>query len=270
MRSALLAPVQDLLAEAEESLGRRVELKEDPALPVAGTTAVIPTRPNYGKVLISPAYRDCASYIVANQCSHILRYARAPPEYKLVPAERPGAYSFIHVHVQQFTNGRELLRRLPSTALNELTRLLLNGLVTQLTSMPADCRIDRALYRDIRELREEQRRALGKMLNGYVAALKTEDWTPPLVYRASNAMNAAFAQNVADLFPEADIHRRRYERGRFGADAAALMHHLDGEDEGYVSDTQTTDAWAAELRLRELYEWRHERELARVVRHAAR
>jgi hypothetical protein len=79
--------VQELLAEAEESLGTRMDLVEDASLTVAGTSAVIPTRPNYGKIVVSPRYADCANYVVANQCSRILRYTRAPPECRLVPAE---------------------------------------------------------------------------------------------------------------------------------------------------------------------------------------
>jgi hypothetical protein len=265
MRPSLMPRVQELLAEAEQSLGTRIELVEDSQLPVAGTTAVIPTRPNYGKIILNRRYSDCTNYVVANQCGHILRYARAPPEHRLVPTERPGAYAAICAEVDQHVRKSELLRRLPQSVFGELARMLTTGLVTQLTSMPVDCRIDRWLYGEIGEVRDEQENALGKMLGVYVQALKTADWTPRLIYHASNGMNAAFACNAAGLFPEFERYVRRFRREGFGDISGRLLSYLDG-DEGHVSDVRTIDAWATELGVRELYEWIDTDEMRRCRR----
>lgn len=64
MQTALPPDVRDLLEESEDLLHTRIAILEDPLLTVAGTTAVLPNRPNYGKILVSPRYRDCAAYVV--------------------------------------------------------------------------------------------------------------------------------------------------------------------------------------------------------------
>jgi hypothetical protein len=69
-------------------------------------------------------------------------------------------------------------------------------------------------------------------------------------------MNAVFARNAAGLFPGFERYVRRYEREGFGDVAGRLLRYLDGADEGHVSDIRTVDAWAGELELTELYEWR--------------
>lgn len=263
---SLLSPVQKLLAEAEESLGTRIELVEDSRLPVAGTTAVIPGRPNYGVIRYSPKYGHC--YVVANQCCRILRYVRAPPEYRLVPIERRGAYPLVYSEVEQHALRSEL-GGLPNGARQRLARLFVDGLITQVTSVPADCRIDGWLYAAIPVLRHEERLALGSMLELYSESSRPriKSSTPPAIYRASNAMNGAFARNAAGLFPDLQEHALRYEE-EFGELVDVLSAHLNGEDGGHVSDVRTADAWAKELGLSELYEWKREDEVGRQSRKA--
>lgn len=259
---SLLPRVAELFAEAEGSLGVRLEIREEPALAVTGTTAVIPGRRNYGKILFSPKYSDCLDYVIANQCCHILRYTRAPPEHRLVPIDRNGAYARVYSLLLENAASTEL-KTLPAAAMRELARLLLTGLVSQVTNIPADCRIDRWLHSEVPELRDEQRRALDRMLTLYLKSLAddVQRWTPAPIYRASNAMNGAFARNCESLFPELALFSSRYSTKEFQQTTDAFWRHLDGEDEGYISDIATTDAWATDLGIRDLYEWRHEREL---------
>lgn len=179
----------------------------------------------------------------------------------MVPVIREGAYEHVQGLVRANApqaRGSTAIGVLTEVVLDELAAMLLTGLVTQLADIPADCRIDRHLYRQAPELRAEQRVALSKMLTQYSEVLNDDirRRTPYPLWRAAVAMDGAFAANSAKLFSELSSCAERYLATGLGTEISALERHLHGPDEGRPSDVAATDLWAHTLQLRNIYEWR--------------
>ena len=54
------------------------------------------------------------------------------------------------------------------------------------------------------------------------------------------------------------------EQTGFAEVAGRLIAHLDGEDDGHISDIKAIDAWATELGVLGLYDWRHKDDLLKL------
>jgi hypothetical protein len=77
---------------------------------------------------------------------------------------------------------------------------------------------------------------------------------PKTVYRASNAMNAAFSGFINELFG-CEEFARPYQGTEFEMQGLRLRT-LNPTDRGYGGDKDTVDRWAKELELEGWYGWR--------------
>lgn len=84
--------------------------------------------------------------------------------------------------------------------------------------------------------------------------------TPKTVYRASNAMNAAFAGFIDQLFG-CEEFARPYQGTELEMLGLRLRSH-NPTDRGWAGDKETTDKWASRLRVDGWYEWRTATDLA--------
>jgi hypothetical protein len=147
---------------------------------------------------------------------------------------------------------------LPIEALPKLFDTWLEGVCGQLASFPADLRIEAWIHSRFPGLRAVQRRSLlvevHRAMPSFLPAAIA--FTPPTVYRATMAMNAAQAFHVAELFG-APALMAPFERHQFADQGRRLARAvLDLEDEGHRSDVSAVTAWAHELGLSDWYEWR--------------
>lgn len=83
---------------------------------------------------------------------------------------------------------------------------------------------------------------------------RIETLTPRTVYRASSAMNAAFAQFAAELVGREELVRPY--RGTAFEGLGARLRQLNPSDRGHQGDREAADGWAAELGLTNWYGWR--------------
>ena len=131
-----------------------------------------------------------------------------------------------------------------------------DGPLTQLLSTPGDFWVNKWLYDNYDDLRREQRAGLSEIFEKAHQALgdHIKALTPRTVYNASNAMNAALADFVDELFG-CEEFTRPY-RGTEFTDIGARLRSHNLTDRGYAGDIETTDKWAGELGLEGSYGWR--------------
>ncbi len=202
----------------------------------------------------NPRYETHLDYLVAHECGHLLRLWSVPPGERLVPAvgrkERMIAYG------QLLNELPGLVRPLPEKAIAKLLRMWHDGIVRQVTSFPADIRIEAWLYDCYPRMREVQVAALVEQLRENETVLRPEvaALTPRTVYRASILINCAFAQSLALLLGEPALCRGYPLQLR--QQAAKLLREMGTEkDPSYTGDVKIAREWAELLGLSGWFGW---------------
>ena len=195
------------------------------------------------------AYRDHRDHFVVNAKKKVLRLWDVPPDERYVPASSA-------VRGLPEPEYQKLRQKCP-LADQVFSVLLFGGLVRQLTSFPTDLRVERELSQELLKHKDRQLAYLRAQVRDFLPTLDERMLSvfPEGIYRASTAMNIAFAEEAADLAGESPgpivkSHSSR-EKGE------VLLHHLKSIDvPGLPGDRALTDAWARDLGLEGWYEWR--------------
>jgi hypothetical protein len=196
-------------------------------------------------------------HLVAHEIGHLVRLYQVPEAERLMPAVTPG--SRLRAIEQLAPELLSLLDNgLRHEALVKLFDVWHQGVCQQLASFPADLRIEAWIHSTFPGLRSVQRKSLIAEVQRGLPSLLPEvaAFTPPTIYQATMAMNAAQACHVADLFatPGLAAPFERHGFGRQGRNLLGLV--LDAEDKGHDSDRQAVNDWAGELRLTGWFDWR--------------
>jgi hypothetical protein len=140
--------------------------------------------------------------------------------------------------------------------LSKLFETIYPGIIRQVTNLPIDIRIERWIYRDHPGLHEAQRASLLTQLgeNHQVLSPEIERHTPPTVYRASTAMNCAFARAIAQLYDEPALEAA-YRGTAVWEIGTALFEGIDDVRDDAAGDCALVDRWAEHLSVRGWFRW---------------
>ena len=252
---ALSDDTQQIMEQVEEVTGRPVHLQPDPSLPTLATVTVARGDAPAHLLTFKPDAQG-ADYALASQLGSVLRIHQTPPEAR---------YDFVSK-----AEGRESVRKsltgpsgtltpykLPEAVVTQATDQMFDGLMTQLRSLPVEMRVAAWLRDSHPRLREAQERYLAAELTRAAQSLapQVRAMTPPTVFSANAAMNAAYA-----LFVDRMLGRPLYavafrstglvDRGQ------ALLDIWDRTPPDAAHDRAVVDAWADDLGLSDWYEWR--------------
>ena len=251
---SLRPEAQDILWRAEKMSGKRVQILPYPSLEAWGAIRIARNREKCHILRYNPRYERHLDYLVVHECGHLLRLWSVSPEERQVPLitrkERRTAYRLLLKELP------EPLRALPERALADLFRTWHDGIVRQVTSFPADIRIEAWLYDCYPRMREVQVAALVEQLRENETVLRPEvaALTPRTVYRASILINCAFAQSLALLLDEPALCRGYPLQLR--QQAAKLLREVSAaKDPGYTGDVKIARKWAELLGLSGWFKW---------------
>lgn len=195
-------------------------------------------------------------HIATHEVGHLVRLYQVPEEERLMPvstaANRRRA---IHQIVDEII---PLQRRgIPESALPTLFDGWYKGVCSQLASFPADLHIEAWIHREFPGLRPVQRRSLFlEVQRGFPAfAPEVAALTPPTMYRATMAMNAAQALHVAELYRAPDLALPYHNAGFAEVGLRLAEIALQPPDEGHRSDMVAVARWADKLRLEGWISW---------------
>lgn len=253
MARSLKSTTRQVLERAEVATGVHLRLKLDLAVHSSiGEVRHYLLNPQSGEIVVryNPQYAG-VNYAVADQAVRIERYLSSPSRYMIATTEatRARAYGSMGLELEQVSPGAADIGR-------ELFPRILDGLLSNLVSIPANPWVVRRLLTDAPRLREDVIAGLRAMfaavrqaLGEYVAAA-----TPTTVYRAANGMKAASALALAEILDDKSLFQPYHDTGF--SKLAATLNELNATDRGAVGDKKTADAWARELDLVGWYEWR--------------
>lgn len=243
-----------ILDKVERLTGKPAHLLPDPTLPtLARVTAA--QGPTPAHIIAYKPDAPGVDYHVAYQCGFVLRLYQVPPEER---------YGFGDTR-----EGRESVRKLlsgsggtlnryglPASAVREVTDQMFDGLMLQLRSIPIGMRIDDWLWRDHPGLQAEQRRSIGaqQALAAQALGPQVREMTPPPVFSASAAMNAAYAL-FCDRLLGTQAYAIPYRAVGLTDRGQVLLELWDKVPAGADQDRELVDVWGEELGLSDWYRW---------------
>ncbi|GEM_PF-962366 len=194
--------------------------------------------------------------IIAHEVGHIVRLFQVPQEERLQPAV--SKETGIYVVEQLAPELDQLLEQgFPDEVMPEMFNIWYNSLGSQLASFPADLRIEQWIYSNYPGLMAVQERALTQEVQRAFPLFQPENrlLTPPTIFRAQMAMNAAQAWQVANLYKRPDFLVPFREHGFLDAGRHLASLVFDAPDQGHRSDMEAVKTWAKELNLEGWFEW---------------
>jgi hypothetical protein len=241
------AAQQQALDTLEELGGKPVVLREAAALA------------NHSVIHIAAAsepahvltYRSSATpelpYLVCFQVVMAARTLRAAPDERFNVASTPDTY----IKVEKLVAKNTLI---PPNMATAYTRMITDGLGTQLRSVPIGIRVDRSLHEEHPELRPMQRRVVEQQFteNAGVLSPSVRAFGPDMFIKASVGMNAAFAIAWSRLWGEAE-HVAPYRLAGYMKLGEKLMAKLDSIPDSPTHDRELVSAWAELLGIDSLY-----------------
>lgn len=238
---------QHALDELEKASGRPVVVREDAGLQtMARIQMASSTRPAH--VLgYSPTAASQLAYLVCFQCALAKRVISAAPDERFNVASTNDTYRQVETLVRE-------KKSIPAQAIQSYSQIITDGLGTQLRSMPIGIRVDRQLFRDHPELRDQQRAAAERSMKENAGCLhpNVRAHAPEMIFQATAAMNAAYAIGWARLWSD-ESHAVPYRLAGLEERGRQLLDVLDAAPDSPTYDRELVSAWATLLGIDHLY-----------------
>jgi hypothetical protein len=228
--------------------GKPVVLREELSLPNPAKIHIASGTEPFHVLTYSRAAGQELPYFVCFQCGLAERALRAAHDERFNVANTSTTYKQVETLVRA-------KKSLPEDMISTYSKMIADGLGTQLRSTPIGIRIDRAIHEMHPELREMQRRAADRSMKENVGCLhpSVRRIAPDLVVKASGGMNAAFALAWSRLWGE-DAHVVPYRLAGFLETGRRLMDVLDSTPDSPTHDRELVSTWASMLGIDHLYE----------------
>lgn len=202
---------------------------------------------------------ESIDYAIAHEAVRVMRYFEAAPEERYVLGSTPETRSAAYRQMERD------IQALPAPV-RDVVRgafpMFYEGMLTQLASAPADPWINNWLLDNYPSFDDEIQRGLTDIMWRCHEALEpeAERLTPRTVYRASNGINAAFADFAAELL-DRDDYAVPYNGTQHEKLGRALQKH-NAMDRGHPGDRETAAEWARMLGMEGWYGWKAAAELS--------
>jgi hypothetical protein len=239
---------QRALHELEEVGRTPVVLQEDAQLPNLARIQIASSTRRVHVLSYNPAATAVLPYLVCFQCGLAKRTLLTAADERFNAASTAETYSRVEKLVRQ-------KKSIPPHMVSTYTQMITDGLGTQLRSMPVGIRVDRDLYRDHAELRDQQRAAAERSMKENVGCLQPSirAQAPDLFVQATAGMNAAFAATWSRLWDD-ESHVVPYRLAGFLDRGEELLASLDTIPESPTHDRELVSKWATVLGIDRLYQ----------------
>jgi hypothetical protein len=239
---------QRALNELEKLSGKPVVLQEDARLPNLARIQIATAARPVHVLSYSPRAARELPYLVCFQCELAKRTVLTAPDEKFNVASTDATYRRVAKLVRD-------QKAVPEKMVATYSQMITDGLGTQLRSMPIGIRVDRTLYRDHPELRDQQRAAAERSMKDNVGCLhpSIRAQAPDLFIRATAGMNAAFALAWSRLWSE-DAHSVPYRLAGFLEHGEELLAALDAILDSPTHDRELVSKWANLAKIDHLYQ----------------
>jgi len=245
---------QKVLRLVETRSGIPVDVEPDPSLPGSILAKVVMARGALAlhRVTYRPDSSSPPDYLICSQAGFILRLFDTPPEKRFdfaASAEGDAA-------VERLVKAHPVGKALPSHALPQLCRMLRDGVLSHLRSIPLGMRVDRWLATEFPALAELQKASILRQLQDSVTTLAPQhsQVSPQKIYDATQRISAAFAAFWAGRLNQPQLALPFKAAGYLQA-GQELVTIWESTPDAAENDRQIVDGWAEKLGIAGWYQW---------------
>ena len=250
MLETLLPETREILGHLHNETGARIRLV--PAEAAYLSRAKLSARKSNQITIAYNPHTESIDYAVAHEAIRYLRFRQAAPEDRFLLA------GDAETRMRAFRAVEKEIERQP-WAIREYTLRafdnLYEGILIRLVSTPGEFWINHFLKEAFPAFEGEMRKGLDAIFERAHQNLgeDLEKISPPTIYRATNAMNAALANFLGELLSN-ENYGAPYAGPSFG-NLGKTLRLMNNEDRGHAGDMEAADKWAALLGLRGWYKW---------------
>jgi len=206
-------------------------------------------------VLYKPSAGESPDYSICFECGYILRLFSTPPEQRFDIAESIHGQEEVEKEIS-LPGGIATKYRLKKAQIEEIRTQFLSGMITHLRSVPVGLRVSEWLSSSYPELNEVQETHVKKELQINRESLKEKikEITPPKIFQATQAINAAYALYWSDKYGKPDIFNPFRLYG-FEKDGETLINIYKNTPDDPSYDKILIDTWAKHLSITDWYNW---------------
>lgn len=249
----LFKATQDIIDITEKVSGKEIELIYNPKM--TAYCAVKQARKNMPKHLIyyNEKSMGMMNALVSHECGHIKRIFSLDESDRKIRAANGNN---IAIAYSQCEKDLRTMRRFVSGDINRHWNYIFSRMVTWLTNMPIDVRIEKWIYEfGNDELRNAQERWLDKQITndvkiGFGANFKRAE--PKIIYDATIILNYSYALCIDSILGK--DYSDKYEKvfDKYGEKAIELVGIIFNDE---MNDKDVTDRCTEILGLRDWYIW---------------
>jgi hypothetical protein len=244
---ALLDSTREILRLGEQLSGRPIRVGEDRNLSVLATIKMALGDMPMHLISYRPIQGRQPDYHICYQCGFIIRLFETPPADRFDFGIGPNASATMDALLADPSLPPETWKA---------KDMLMNGLLTQLRSVPIGLRIDEWLWSKYPDLQKEQIASARIQLQQNASALHPtiRKRFPRQVVATNTAMNSAFALFWANKLHDDSVVLPYRAIGEEGA-GRALIDALGQVGASPSCDRDLVDRWAEKLGLQGWYKW---------------
>ena len=245
-----------MLEQVRTRTGYDVSVTSDPALRTwAGMRAASRALPRH-VIAVNPKWAAYGDYLVAAQCAMLLLKWADPGRVPRFTVKAATSDAIVSAVAES-----EEARALEEAVRVRFCRMIVDGLINQLQSMPAEIMAAEMCFDTCPELRAQQAEVAAATIREMLAALapRVRSQTPAAIFRRNAAMNAAYGLWWADRAGDR-AHLVPFETLGFADAGRDLLDALRAERAECSRYVRTVDRWGDLLDMAGWYQWQYETE----------
>ncbi len=188
----LLPETNEILKKVQDLTNKDFDYVFNPKLNVLGKVKIARQKMDHHIIYYRENNSRQLNHIIAHECGHIIRIFESDPSYRVIPYTNSTNYELALKDMK--ADIEKISKLLPKSKVDGLIQMLFNGLISQVTNLPVDLKIEEWIYKDYPGLREFQFITLEKQMDDAIAGIdkKIESIIPSKIYNSSHIMNYAY------------------------------------------------------------------------------
>ncbi|MEI6293898.1 MAG: hypothetical protein WCP36_09445 [Methanomicrobiales archaeon] len=244
---------QAILYETEQLTGKSFDFIHNSKLPVRAIVKIARSSMDHHIITYSGTDFSLLNHHIAHECGHIQRYYAAPKENRLMPVSDGQTHQNAITDIEKYD--KNFLKSLPIDLRYQIIPVWINGLIQQVTNLPSDTYIEKWIFDNYPEIRNDQQQSLRQTHTEAIKTLnpKVHSQFPKIIIESSIAMNYAFYKKIDET--TGSKYFQNYKQSSIRAIGEDLYRCIGDEDRGLVADISISNEWARILQIKDWFKW---------------
>lgn len=197
MQLQLCSDTQRIIKQVKEISKKNIVFRENNSLNTYAIAKIARSRMPEHIIYYRSDHKGILNYIIAHECGHIIRICNEKRR-KLMPYSDSATTKKAISDIEKNSKNEY-----PEEIKAKIYPMLINGIITQLTSIPEDIRIEKWIYNNYPEIKSFQKDALIKQCKDISATIteKTRALVPEILYKGSGVINYLYLKSLEDIIP---------------------------------------------------------------------